>query len=148
MTSRMTAPNARTPQPGWGARIVQRTLVTLCLPLTLCAAEASPAELGRLFYTPAQRAQLEAARPHSVTQGTRPSQAPSPDNAPAPLRFDGVMTRSDGTSTRWVDGKAQLGTSGIAGLKPGQIRIDGKVVEPYQVLRPNQAEAGEKESTP
>jgi hypothetical protein len=141
--------NACTPQPG--RRVVQRILMTLCLPLTLCAAEASlaaPAELGRLFYTPAQRAQLEAARPHSVTQDSRPSQAPRPDSTPAPLRFDGVITRSDGASTRWVDGKAQLGTSGIAGLKPGQVRVDGKVYEPYQVLRPNQAEAGEKESTP
>jgi len=148
----VTGPNARTPKPGRGTRVAQRALMTLCLPLSLCAAEASlaaePADLGRLFYTPAQRAQLESARPHAVTLGTHPSQAPNPDSAITPLRFDGVMTRSDGKSTRWVDGKAQLGTSGVAGLKPGQIRLDGKVVEPYQVLRPNRAEASEKESTP
>jgi hypothetical protein len=137
----MTGSDARSLQPGWAVRLVQRALMTLCLPLT-------PAELGRLFYTPAQRAQLETARAHTVTQGAHPSQAPSSDRAAAPLRFDGVMTRSDGKSTRWVDGKAQLGASGLAGLKPGQIRLDGRVVEPYQVLRPNQAEASEKESTP
>jgi hypothetical protein len=147
----VTGSYARSLQPGWAVRLVQRALMTLCLPLALCTAEASlaaPAELGRLFYTPAQRAQLESARAHTVTHGAHPSQAPSPDRAAPPLRFDGVVTRSDGKSTRWVDGKAQLGASGLAGLKPGQIRLDGRVVEPYQVLRPNQAEASEKESTP
>lgn len=58
------------------------------------------------------------------------------DSPPAPLRYDGVVIRSDGTTTRWVDGKPQVGASGVAELKPGQIRANGKVYEPYQVLRP------------
>ena len=61
------------------------------------------------------------------------------------------MTRSDGKTTRWVDGKAQVGPSSVSGLKPGQIRADGKVYEPYQVLRPTPAgpaEAEAKETTP
>jgi len=114
---------------------------------------AAPAELGRLFYTPVQRAQLESARTHSAVSGARPGQAPGADSAPVPLRFDGVVIRSDGKSTRWVDGKPQVGTSSVSGLKPGQIRADGKVYEPYQVLRPVSpnaagAGAGEMESTP
>ncbi len=57
------------------------------------------------------------------------------------MRFDGVVIRSDGNSTRWVNGQPQVGASGVAGLKPGQIRADGKVYEPYQVLRPSPAPA-------
>jgi hypothetical protein len=106
--------------------------------LSLCAGAASLAsatELGRLFYTPAQRAQLESARAHNVTQVASP---PRP-SAPPPLRYDGVLMRSDGPTTRWVDGKPQAGAAGVAGLKPGQIRAGDKVYEPYQVVRPSPA---------
>lgn len=99
------------------------------------ASLAAPAELGRLFYTPAQRAQLESARTHNVTQA---ASQPQP-SSPPPLRYDGVLMRSDGQTTRWVDGKAQVGPAGVAGLKPGQIRADDKVYEPYQVVRPTPA---------
>ena len=107
--------------------------VSLCLSsLSL----ASPVEVGRLFYTPAERAQLENARVQNVTQSTRAGKPDISDSAPPPLRYDGVLIRSDGKTTRWVDGKPQVGTPGVAGLKPGQIRANGKVYEPYQVLRP------------
>ena len=107
-------------------------------------ATASAADTGRLFYTPAQRAQLETARAHNVTQVRQAG----PAVGPPPVRFDGMVIRSDGKTTRWVDGQPQVGASGVAGLKPGQIRADGKVYEPYQVLRPNPVETREKESTP
>jgi hypothetical protein len=97
---------------------------------------AEPVEPGRLFYTPAQRAQLESARARNVTQIGGQHKRGASDGAPAPLRFDGMVTRSDGKTTRWVDGKPQLDASGVAGLKPGQVRADGRVYEPYQVLRP------------
>lgn len=105
--------------------------------LSLCAGGtslASPTELGRLFYTPAERAQLESARTHNVTQV-----ASQPKPSAPPLRYDGVLMRSDGPTTRWVDGKAQSGPAGVAGLKPGQIRAGDKVYEPYQVVRPTPA---------
>lgn len=96
---------------------------------------AAPADPGRLFFTPTQRAQLEAARARNVAPPA-PGQQTSSDSAPAPLRYDGVVVRSDGKTTRWVDGKAQRDGSAVSGLKPGQIRANGKVYEPYQVLRP------------
>ena len=136
-----------------GARIGRRILLLFCLPLTLSTAQTSlaePTELGRLFYTPAQRAQLEAARVlhPRATPGTRPDQAPGAGSTSAPLRFDGLVTRSDGRSTRWVDGKAQLGASGVAGLKPGQTGGDGKVYEPEQRTRPDPAERDEQDIGP
>lgn len=95
------------------------------------AGESRAADLGRLFYTPEQRADLEAAR----ARGTRPAR-PATRGAAAPVRFDGVVIRSDGHSTSWVNGKPQPGTSGAGGLKPGQVRAAGKVYEPYQLLPP------------
>jgi hypothetical protein len=102
---------------------------------SVSAAPVVSVEPGRLFYTPAQRAQLEDARARHVT----PSATRHPSHAPVatpPQAFDGEMIRSDGQATRWVNGKAQRGATGVTGLKPGQIRADGKIYEPYQLLRP------------
>ncbi len=112
---------------------------TLFLLVALNAGASLAADAGRLFYTPAQRAQLEAARTRNVTRDM-------PADAVPAQRFDGVVIRSDGGNTSWVNGQPQVGASGVAGLKPGQIRADGKVYEPYQVLRP--VPAIEKEPTP
>jgi hypothetical protein len=100
------------------------------------ASLAASSDPGRLFYTPAQRAQLESARSQSGTPLAGQRKRDLPDSAPPPLRYDGLVIRSDGKTTRWVDGKPHLDGSGVSGLKPGQVRADGKVYEPYQVLRP------------
>lgn len=92
------------------------------------------ADLGRLFYTPAERAQLEAAR-----AGNAPRSREAAPGGAHPLRFDGVVIRSDGRSVSWVNGELRSGAPAAAGLKPGQLRADGKVYEPYQVLRPRPA---------
>lgn len=102
------------------------------------------ADPGRLFYTPQQRAQLEAARDRNVT----PAKPASPTVMPAPLRFDGMVIRSDGKATSWVNGQAQVGATGVKGLKPGQIQADGKVYEPYQVLRPSAEKTTSEEAGP
>lgn len=121
----------------------------------LCAgtgmALAEPVEIGRLFYTPAQRAQLETARARNITQRIQSNNPSESDRVPAPQRFDGVIIRSDGKTTRWIDGKPEVGPSSVQGLKPGQIRANGKVYEPYQVLRPTppgEKVPGSKEPTP
>ena len=127
-------------------RVLGRCMAGGLAMLMLCAGGtslASPAELGRLFYTPAQRAQLESARTHNVTQVVS---QPKP-SSPPPLRYDGILMRSDGPTTRWVDGKAQAGPAGVAGLKPGQIRAGDKVYEPYQVVRPAAASPAEPITT-
>jgi hypothetical protein len=105
---------------------------------------AAPTDPGRLFYTPEQRAQLEAARARNITQLRQAGPAAGPDA----VRFDGMVIRSDGTGTRWVNGQPQVGASGVAGLKPGQIRADGRVYEPYQVLHPHPATPVAEEPPP
>jgi len=114
-------------------------------------AGAEQADPGRLFYTPAQRAQLEALRTRSGVTQPGSMQPGAPDSAPAPLRYDGMVIRSDGRTTRWVDGKPQRDGSAVSGLKPGQVRANGKVYEPYQVLRPQPSQPAvpdTKESAP
>lgn len=98
--------------------------------------ESAHADAGRLFYTAVQRAQLEAARARNITQVTQATQ-PAYVAPPPAVRFDGVVIRSDGKRTAWVNGQRQTGASGAVGLKlkPGQTRSDGKVYEPYQLLR-------------
>lgn len=138
---------ARTLRAGFAAGLLPTTACLAramrgLMPLALLVSHAgiaAPTEVGRLFYTPTQRAQLDNARARNITQRalttpqTRQSRA---EPAPAPLRYDGIVIRSDGQSTRWVDGKAEVGASSVPGLKPGQVRANGKVYEPYQVLRP------------
>ena len=109
-------------------------VLALCLG-TVGTGVAAPADPGRLFFTPAQRAQLEAARARNVTP-SGPGQQAASASTPAPLRYDGMVIRSDGRTTRWIDGKTQRDGSAVSGLKPGQVRANGKVYEPYQVLRP------------
>jgi hypothetical protein len=120
--------------------------LSLCLCGSGLAATSLPGLPGRLFYTPEQRAQLEAARIRNVTQA---GQTAAPDaGVTPPTRYDGMLIRSDGKTTRWVNGRPQAGTSGVAGLRPGQIRADGHVYEPYQVLRPGPATPVAEEPVP
>jgi hypothetical protein len=99
------------------------------------SASAAPPDPGRLFFTPSQRAQLEAARIRSAAPASTGTQAAGGDAPPA-QRYDGVVIRSDGRTTRWIDGKPQPDGNIAPGLKPGQVRSGGKVYESYQVLPP------------
>lgn len=124
--------------------VIRLPLLLLSLGFGGSSLAAPPTDPGRLFYTPAQRAQLEAARTRNVTQVKQAT----PATPPPPLRFDGMVIRSDGKGTSWVNGQPQVGAPGVAGLKPGQIRADGRVYEPYQVLRPIADPAPGKDAAP
>lgn len=89
---------------------------------------------GRLFYTPAQRAMLINARTQKVTV-IQKSVAPP---VAAPMRLDGVITRSDGVTTHWINGRPHVGRPSLPNLKPGQTRAQQQVYEPYQLQRPNE----------
>lgn len=81
------------------------------LALVLAAGQAPAAEpLGRLFYTPAQRVQLDALRSQKSTAPAPEREEPTP--VPELVTYGGVVRRSDGKTTVWIndrvvnDGKA------------------------------------------
>jgi hypothetical protein len=106
---------------------VRRVLLAVALSLAPLASYAAE-PLGRLFYTPAQRAQLDAAR----SQKSRAAPAAEPEEPP-PLpevvTYDGVVRRSDGRTTVWInnrainDGKAPPGGAPVT----SRLRPDGSV---------------------
>lgn len=110
--------------------------VLLALVLAAVAVPPLPAaDLGRLFLSPAERAALDRARraaatPLVVAPVAEPAplapldQAPVPP--PAPLAVDGLVARSAGAPTVWVNGvEAGTGELDAAGLDAGRIRVDG-----------------------
>jgi hypothetical protein len=104
--------------------------------LLLLLANAGHAELGRLFYTPEQRAGLENARLQNRARATS-----SPTRAAKPVTYDGIVIRSDGRTTRWVNGTPQAGGPyelEAAGktLKPGQTLAGNRVYEAHAITRP------------
>jgi hypothetical protein len=64
----------------------------------LLSAPCGAQELGRLFFSPAERAALDARR----QTGAVAPQAPSP----APMRIDGYLLRAGAHPTIWVNGRA------------------------------------------
>jgi len=101
---------------------------TLVAGALLACADALAAEpVGRLFFTPAQRHALDAGK----RIGETAPRAPEP-RGPQEVRLDGVVTRSDGESTVWVNGHpsdlSPLPNIGVSvGTDPAsaQIRVPG-----------------------
>lgn len=84
----------------------------LTLMLTLAAgpmgrAQAAAPALGRLFATPDERSQLDALRERGGAPLAPPRQADAPPPAPPPVALDGIVTRSSGKSTVWLNQTAQ-----------------------------------------
>jgi hypothetical protein len=108
----------------------------------LVAPTGAAQELGRLFFTPEERAALDARRRARIPDRPAPTVAASPTT-----RLDGYVKRSRGPSTVWVNGEAlpegpgdaprigdrvsiPLGEAGRrAALKPGEVldRSTGEV---------------------
>jgi hypothetical protein len=83
-----------------------RVLSVFAIAAGLFASDLVAAEepLGRLFFTPQQRAALDAgrrltqAKPQTATNLQRP-------RAPREIMLNGIVTRSDGQEIVWVNGK-------------------------------------------
>lgn len=119
--------------------------------------------MGRLFFTPAQRSALDAGKAIATPKSSR---APAAPPGPREVTLNGVVTRSDGESTVWVNGHAldstalpgvsatasgsdpaaarvkMRGTRGTVQLRVGQRleRATGAIAEPYESI-PGPAEA-------
>ena len=135
----------------WKGKIVKRgfhIFMVMAAMLPWCATNSAE-PLGRLFFTPAQRNTLDAGK-----QLAKPRQATP--SGPRAAMLNGVVTRSDGESTIWVNGhsvnrtgspnasashsdpvaaRVELqGAGGRVKLKVGQRfdRSTGKVQESYE----------------
>ena len=64
------------------------------------AAPATAQELGRLFFTPERREILDRQRQFNIPERTEIPEDPT-------LTIDGVVTRSSGKRTVWINGVAQ-----------------------------------------
>lgn len=88
---------------------------------------AADQPLGRLFFTPEQRARMDVARQQERSIRIDADQA---DNAPldANVTLNGVVTRSDGQSTVWINNREQSpGKPGSAIVAPGRGKPAGQV---------------------
>ena len=94
-----------------------KPLPSLLLGVALCfAAGAQAQELGRLFFTPDQRAALDARRKARV-----PDKPAATTQVESPVtRVNGSVQRSGGKSTVWVNGEAipESSAPGSAQLRP------------------------------
>ncbi len=97
----------------------------------LAVAPAAHAQdgMGRLFFSPAQRAQLDIARQRNVRapiQGEQPTEEAQP--LPQEVRLNGVIRRNDGRTPFWLNNKM---VAPDAAILPGTVetraRGDGSV---------------------
>lgn len=106
---------------------MRTSLVLLMLILPLAANAAEP--LGRLFFSPEQRAQLDALRTKKVV-------AAQVKDEPAPefITYNGIIRRDDGKTTVWVNNKS-LSEKDIRDSESlvGRIERDGRImIQPAQ----------------
>lgn len=103
--------------------------------LIIAAAMPSPArsqELGRLFFTPEQRQMLDRQR---LSQTEARQEIPIPEDPT--LTINGIVTRSSGKRTVWINGIAQDESHAGGGvtvtplqLHPGKIIVHADKVPP------------------
>ena len=113
---------------------LRRTLAAALVPLLLLASAVPPAQaeeaLGRLFFTPERRQQLDRQRELNALSQQEAQEDPT-------LRIDGVVTRSSGRRTVWINGVAHQETGG-----PGDLAVTPHRKDPSRVLvQPSQSPA-------
>lgn len=116
---------------------VSFALLSAALLAPPCLAE----DLGRLFFSPQERQQLDS---QGVPRQPEPAAANAPPDQPASIRLDGIVRRSDGSATVWVNGRAAPGSAarrfadntGAALRLPDGRRIDLKVGDTRQLADP------------
>ena len=94
--------------------------------LMLGAGTAAGAELGRLFFTPAQRATLDKMRAQNVgVEKTAADTVPAPP-LPQNVTLDGIVRRSDGRNTVWLNSRA-VSTPQAGGINVATGKNDNRV---------------------
>jgi hypothetical protein len=113
-----------------GETVIKRCALLLGLMmLAMPACAAQP--IGRFFFTPAERAELEAARARRPTAPPErvPEAAPRPRPLPRTVTYEGLVRRSDGRSMLWINNRLVEEREALAGSNlRGHVRADGSVV--------------------
>lgn len=73
----------------------------LLLSIVQIVQAADPAPIGRIFFTPEQRAQLDTLRTQKAV-ASQVRDEPIPEN----VTYNGIVRRSDGKTTVWVNNEA------------------------------------------
>lgn len=98
----------------------------ICLLCLLFSAHAAMAEMGRLFFTPAERAKLDELRANAKSVeivDTLGLEVPVPVAPPSDVSIQGYVKRGDGKkSTVWVNGQPVQENSSGAGVEVGRIQ--------------------------
>lgn len=113
----------------------QLLILLVALPTAVVAAQpdaqstrsAAPS-IGRLFYTPAERAALDMAR--RAKPAPQAPQAEAPPAAPPPqvVSYGGIVRRSDGKAMLWINNRLVEEKEALEGLNlKGKVRPDGAV---------------------
>jgi len=104
------------------------TRALLALALALAAGGVPAAEpLGRLFFTPAQRAQLDVARGQK-SRGTPASEQEEAAPVPEVVTYGGIVRRNDGKTTVWINNRAvNDGKSADRLPVASRVRPDGSI---------------------
>lgn len=99
-------------------RIACTGLGCLCVAITaLQPARSFAEELGRLFYTPQERQELDRRRESDVVEPEAKAVVETL------VTVNGQVTRSSGKTTTWINGVAQDDTH--RGRDPARVAVDG-----------------------
>jgi len=127
-TTGVSAAQTRPPAP---APVAQATVPAPPGTIQQAQSPAPAPTLGRMFFTPTERATLDEMRkrPAPVVAQEKAPQAPP---GPEYVTLNGVVRRSDGTTTVWlnnkpVQGQGQRSSEGLI-LAPGRAGTPGNVI--------------------
>ncbi len=125
----------RSPSGGRRGALAVTALVMAILAASGVSRESVAADLGRLFFDPQQRAELDRARRQPPRQVAPPRPVvQAPVAAPEPAKdvtLNGYVTRSSGRSTLWVNDQAVNARSDLPTSAPLPVPIgdSGKRVQ-------------------
>src|SRR6478735_5420725 len=96
--------------------------------LLAIANAASAAELGRMFFTPAQRATLDNARKQNIRVeiGNESEQQPAAAPVPQNVSVNGIIRRSDGKNTIWLNNRV-VNEQNPSGMNAAIVKSDNRV---------------------
>lgn len=102
--------------------------VALSICLTFAAAVPA-AEVGRLFFTPSERAQLDVARTQKkAPPPTASAHAQTDTPVPEIVSYGGIVRRSDGKALLWLNNRVVEEKEALGALSlKGSVRSDGAV---------------------